>query len=171
MKKNLISILILALMVVNVVLTAIMMFSVTSTAKKTGKLVTNIAAALNLELESKEEKPDDSTVAIADSVPYDIEDKLTIPLKKSEDGKSHYCLVKVSFYMNSKHEDYATYSGSIDANLSLIKNAIIDVFGSYTMDEAQGNPEAIKQDILKELQKLYGSTFIYKVAFSDIMYQ
>ena len=36
MKKNLISILILALMVVNLVLTAIMMFSVMGTAKKNG---------------------------------------------------------------------------------------------------------------------------------------
>lgn len=35
MKKNLISIIILALLIVNVVLTAIMMFSVTSASKKT----------------------------------------------------------------------------------------------------------------------------------------
>ena len=39
MKKNLISIVILALLIVNIVLTAIMMFSVTGTSRKTAALV------------------------------------------------------------------------------------------------------------------------------------
>ena len=43
MKKNLISVIILALLIVNVVLTAIMMFSVTSASRKTAALVDNIA--------------------------------------------------------------------------------------------------------------------------------
>ena len=47
MKKNLISIIILALLIVNIVLTAIMMFSVTGTATKTSALVDNITRALN----------------------------------------------------------------------------------------------------------------------------
>ena len=50
MKKNLISVIILALLIVNVVLTAIMMFSVTSASQKTAALVDNIASALDLEL-------------------------------------------------------------------------------------------------------------------------
>ena len=39
MKKNLLSVLILALLVVNIVLTAIMMFSVMGTSQKTSRLV------------------------------------------------------------------------------------------------------------------------------------
>ena len=46
MKKNLISVIILALLIVNIVLTAIMMFSVTGASKKTAALVDNIATAL-----------------------------------------------------------------------------------------------------------------------------
>ena len=42
MKKNLISVIILALLIVNIVLTAIMMFSVTGASKKTAALVDNI---------------------------------------------------------------------------------------------------------------------------------
>ena len=51
MKKNLISVIILALLVVNIVLTGIMMASVLSTNKKTASLVTDVASAINLELE------------------------------------------------------------------------------------------------------------------------
>ena len=50
MKKNLISIVILALLIVNIVLTSIMMFSVMSTNKKTAALVGDVAAAISLEL-------------------------------------------------------------------------------------------------------------------------
>ena len=71
MKKNLISIIILALLIVNIVLTAIMMFSVTGTATKTSALVDNITRALNLELTAK---GDDgaSAVPISDIATYDI---------------------------------------------------------------------------------------------------
>ena len=60
MKKNLISIIILALLVVNVVLTAIMMFSVTGASRKTAALVDNISTALNLELTAKTENGENS---------------------------------------------------------------------------------------------------------------
>ena len=53
MKKNMLSILILALLIVNVVLTAIMMFSVTGTAKRTSALIDDISAAINLDLENQ----------------------------------------------------------------------------------------------------------------------
>lgn len=174
MKKNLISILILALLLVNVVMTAILMFSVTSSVKKTGALVTNIASILNIELSDKDASADagETEVSIVDAVAFDITDELTIPLKKSEgDEKTHYCLISVSFYMNSKHEDYATLSESVSKNESMLKNIIIDVIGNYTMEQAQSNPDALKEDILKEVQKTFGSTFIYKVAFSKMMFQ
>ena len=52
MKRNLLSVLILALLVVNIVLTGIMMFSVVGTSKKTSALVTDIATILQLEIGS-----------------------------------------------------------------------------------------------------------------------
>ena len=55
MKKNLLSVLILALLVVNIVLTTIMMLSITKTNSKTAELVTNIATVMNLELYGPEE--------------------------------------------------------------------------------------------------------------------
>lgn len=173
MKKNLISILILALLVVNLILTAVMMFSTMSSVKKTNALVTSIASVLNIELEGDTETSteDDGTVSIADTATHDIEDSLTISLKKGEDGKDHYCVVNVSLMMNTKSEDYATYGATIGDNDSLFKSIIIEVIGSYTIDEAQSDPEALRDAILARIQEAYGSTFIYKVAFSNIIFQ
>ena len=50
MKKNLMSVVILALLVVNLILTGIMMFSCVSANKKTAALVNDIASVLDLEL-------------------------------------------------------------------------------------------------------------------------
>ena len=50
MKKNLLSILILVLLIVNIALTSVMMISVISTNKKTAELVTSIAMAMHMEL-------------------------------------------------------------------------------------------------------------------------
>ena len=70
MKKNLISIVILALLIVNIVLTAIMMFSVTSTNKKTAALVTDIASAISLDLGSNEVEEEVEAVPMENIVPY-----------------------------------------------------------------------------------------------------
>lgn len=171
MKKNLISVLILALMVVNIVLTAIMMFSVMGTAKKTGALVTQIAEVLNLELEpSKEGEEGPKEVSIADTKMFDIAE-MTIPLRKGEDGKDHYCLISVSIMMDKNHEDFATYEATIGEQESVMKSIVVEAVQSRTMDEAQDNPDALKDDILARLQKAYNSTFIYKVVISSILYQ
>ena len=50
MKKNLISIVILALLIVNVVLSSVTLISVTGTNKKTAALEVDIAAAISIDL-------------------------------------------------------------------------------------------------------------------------
>ena len=50
MKKNLMTVLILALLIVNIVLTSVMLISIVGTNKKTAQLVDNITTAMNLEL-------------------------------------------------------------------------------------------------------------------------
>ena len=54
MKKNFISILILGCTLINVVLSAITMFSVVSTNQKTADIVTSVAKVLDLELSGTE---------------------------------------------------------------------------------------------------------------------
>lgn len=49
MKKNLLSVLILVLMIVNIAMSAVMMISVTSTNQKTAALMDSIGTAMNLE--------------------------------------------------------------------------------------------------------------------------
>ncbi len=174
MKKNLISVIILALLIVNIVLTAIMMFSVTSASRKTAALVDNIATALNLELTAKngDEDAAETVIPMTDTETYQISESMTIPLKASEgDDKDHYCLVSVTLSINTKDKDYKTYGSDLSEQESLIKSEINDTFAQYTVEEARDNQDQIKQEILERVQTMFDSEFIYNVSFSDIMFQ
>ncbi len=173
MKKNLISVIILALLIVNIVLTAIMMFSVTGASKKTAALIDNIATALNLELASGTEGGAEEVVSMADTETYSFAEDMTIPLKKSEgDDKDHYCIVSITLSINTKADGYKEYGSAenLATREGLIKDEINGVFANYTMEEARDNQEEIKKEIINRIQQMFDSKFIYNVSFGDIMF-
>ena len=170
MKKNLISVIILALLIVNIALTAIMMFSVVGASNKTAALVDNIATAINLDLATGTRGPE-AVVPMTDTETYSIPDSMTIPLKKSEgDDKDHYCIVKITLAINTKADGYKDYGSDLSVQEGLIKDEINSVFAKYTMEEARDNQETIKKEILDRLQTMFNSKFIYNVSFGDIMF-
>ena len=169
MKKNLISIIILTLLIINIVLSSITLFSVFGTNKKTAALVTDIAAAVNLDLGAAQEEEEIVTVSMADVVTYDIAE-MTIPLKKAEDGKEHYALLSITLSMNSKDKDYEVY-GDLTTRESLIKGEINDVVAQYTVDQARENSHVIEEQILERIQLLFDSIFVYDVTISGALYQ
>ena len=172
MKKNLISVAILVLLIVNIVLTSIMMFSVLNTNKKTAAFVTEVASAIQLELGTDEESQETETVAIDDIDTYTIAD-MTIQLKPSATtnssgenaSKVHYVSTSIVLSMNK------TYSADLVNKEDLIKGEITEAFSQYTMEEASENPQAVKDEILSRIQALYGSDFIFDVTLSNPLYQ
>lgn len=172
MKKNLLSVVILALIVVNLILTGIMMFSCVSANKKTAALVNDIASVLDLELTGGGSNTEEvAAVSVADTEIYNIADAMTVALRPSEDGKEHYCMCEVSFSMNKTHEDYETMSPMVATQESKIRSIIIGVIGGYTKEEAQANQKAIESEILEQVQQMFGSNFIYEAYFRDVKFQ
>lgn len=177
MKKNLISIVILALLIVNIALTAIMMFSVTGTAKKTSALVDDIATAINLELSGGggAGEPVKAVVPMSDTETFTISEKMTIPLKMEVNAEGeeeqHYFIANVTLSMNTKDKGYKTYGEAIDTREDLIKGEITEVIQSHTVDEARNNQDQIRDEILKRIQDMFESEFVFNVTFSDTMVQ
>ncbi len=175
MKKNLMSVLIMALVTVNLVLTAIIMFFTVSANRKTIALVDDIAGILNLELESA--AAGGEAAAMAEPVPpensevYDIADAMTIALRSGDDGKDHYAMCSVSFSINNQHPDYKTYQPMLAAKESKIKSEIIEVVGKYTKEEAQADVHGIEEEILAKVQEMFDSDFVYEAYFRDIKFQ
>ncbi len=178
MKKNLMSFIILGLLVVNLVLTSVMMFSVVGTNQKVADLVGNIATVMNLELTPNGEP----AVSLADTEVYAITGSMTIPLSPETitdaDGKQQikqgYLVCNISFSMNTKHDDYETYGSAeaMAAKEELIKDAINTIVSKHTISDLQSDPslEEIKKEILVAIQDLFQSDFIYKVSVSEVKF-
>lgn len=173
MKKNLLTVVILALLLVDLVLTGITMFSLVSANKKTMALVDDIATALALDLSAPgdTETEADTSISIADTAVYNIEDAMTIALKPDADGVDHYALVSVSFSLNMTDPDYETYQPMLSEKESKIKSEIIDVIGSYTKQEIMSNSQAVEDEILARVQNMFNSKFIYEAYFRDAKFQ
>lgn len=171
MKKNLMSIIILALLLVNIILTSIMLFSVTGTMKKTSSLIDGIAVALSLELGEEMEAQAAETVSMENVEVYQIEDQMTIPLATGADGNNHFCMVSVSLSMNTKADGYKDYGANVGDKEDLIKGQIVSTIGSYTIEEAKADTDAVRKDILERIQDMYGYDFIYDVVFREIIFQ
>lgn len=173
MKKNLLTVVILALLLVDLVLTGITMFSLVSANKKTMALVDDIATALALDLSNpaEAEAEGETSVSIADTSVYNIEDAMTIALKPNDDGTDHYALISVSFSLNMLDPDYETYQPMLAEKESKIKSEIIDVVGSYTKEEAMSNSQAIEDEILARVQSMFNSKFVYEAYFRDAKFQ
>lgn len=167
MKKNLLSVLVLALVLVNVILSAVMMFSVLSTNRKTAALVNSVTSILSLELDQPGTEAE-KEVPMSDLAFWSVDGKMTIPLV-SDDGKNHYIVFdEVAFSMNTKEKGYKTYGEDVTAGVyaSVIKDAITSTVNQYTVEECTNNFDAIKDEILESVKALFDKDFIYSVAIS-----
>lgn len=170
MKKNLMSVLILALLFVNIILTAILTFSILPSVKKTNQLVDTISAAVNLEVNGGKTKKT-SSVPMSQIQTYDLEDKMTINLKQGEDGKEHYVVLTASVSMNTESDGYKEYGEAISEKASIIKSEINNVVSSYTYEEFRDDQQKVQDEITNNLQGLFDSEFIVDVGFSSVTCQ
>lgn len=171
MKKNLLSILILALLIVNLVFSGIMLFSVVGTANKTSALISDIAKVLKLEigadLATGEVVID--PVAIEDTQYYELAEEMTINLRTSEEGVKNFIMIKsASFVMDISHKDFKKYGELMVSNESAMKSAIIDVYSSYTLEEIEDNKEGIEAEVLEKVQTIFDSEFIFDVLLETL---
>lgn len=169
MKKNLMSVLILALLVVNLVLTAITMISIVPSAKKSNELISEVCTALDLELASGR-NANLSNVPIENRVPYTLDGTLTVNLRNSDDGDGHYAIVSVVLSLDNSNEDYEKIGANIVANMydSNIKNIVNDVVHTYTIEEINNERDRAEKEILERLQGFFDSNVVVDVGFVEV---
>ncbi len=169
MKKNILTIIILALGILNMVLTAVIVFAVVPTTMRTNSLISKVASTIDLELESPSPYDADH-INIEDIEVYKIEDDMTINLKpEANDTKKHYALISISLSINTKSEDYKTLQPTIAGNESSITEIINDEFAKYTVNNVMDNKEKIKEEILKKIQEYFNSDFIISISVGKII--
>ena len=169
MKKNLITVIILALCVVNLILNVLIVFVCMPSAKKTNNLISEIASVLNLELEGNNDPP---TVALENMATYSL-DAQVVNLKDDGSGDSHYVQVGLTLEMDKSSKDYESLNTVLQESGSAVFDEARNVIQNYTYTEVteQKTQEDIKKQILESVQKKYATQCIYNVSFSKFTTQ
>ena len=164
MKKNLITVIILALCVVNLILNVLIVFVCMPSAKKTNNLISEIASVLNLELEGDEETP---AVALENMATYSVEAQV-VNLKDDGSGENHYVQVGLTLEMDKSSKDYDSLNTVLTESGGAVFDEARNVIQNYTYAEVtdEKTQDEINQKILENVQKKYATQCIYNVSFS-----
>ncbi|MBQ1687694.1 MAG: flagellar basal body-associated FliL family protein [Lachnospiraceae bacterium] len=175
MKKNIFTIIILALVTVNVILTAVIMFSTMPAMKRTTNLVQEISQMVDLELEDKN-GDGTQTVSVKDKEIHTFksskEETITVNLAKGEDGKTHYALLDAVYVtVNSSADDYKDLVEILDTKGSNVVSIVTDIIGNYSYEKITSEKTEMKEKVVEELQTFFESKSIVDVSFDNLRFQ
>ena len=172
MKKNIFSVIITALTVINVVLTAILFFVMVPTFTKTNNLLTQIASAINLDLDVDGDANGEEDYSLKDleTVPVAFDSQQTLNLKVGADKQAHYALIDgytLSVYKEA--DDYKDVSDILTNNQAEITDIIRAVIQNHSADDI--SEDIIKKEALEQIQEHLDSKAVKKVMLTNFMYQ
>lgn len=169
MKKNLISVIILALTFANFVLTGLLIFTVLPETKKANEMITAVCSAIDLELNSGA-TTGLSNLPIDQIVTYSVNGGESINTNlKSTDGGNHYVVVTVTLSLNNQSDNYTKYSPEVLSEKdSIIQDDIIQILGGYSVDDFNSSVSEIKAQILTDMQNMFGPDYVVGVNFSGL---
>lgn len=171
MRKNLISVIILALCIVNLILNALMVFVFVPSMKKTDNLVTEIAAILDLELDKQGNASGAAGISIENVQNYSLSETTTINLKSDGTDANHYVVIGIAISMDGSSEDYEALSEKLADTESWVFDVTRSVVQEYTYAEINDAEiqSIVKQKIVEGLQEKYQTDCIYDVTFSSFI--
>ncbi len=171
MKKNITTIIIMALVTINLVLTGIIMFVMVPSLNKVNTLVTKVSNIIDLELENPDEN--DGEVSMADREDKTIEDSTYITLKQDTDGKPHMGVIdSITLTLNKNAKSYDDVSEAFESNKTYIKDIISNIYSQYTITEAQASINEIKQKALEQISAHFDNADCFlNIGFGNLRFQ
>jgi flagellar FliL protein len=146
-----------------------MMFTILPQTKKANELIEKVCSAIDLDLNSGAVSTSASNVPIDKQELYLVNEgeDITVNLAKGDDGAVHYAVVTVSLVLNTESENYEKYNQDFltSQDDSLVTD-INKVVGSYTFDEFTSNQQAVQDQVLSDMQDIFGSDYVVGVNFS-----
>ncbi len=170
MKKNITTIIVLALVTLNVVLTGIIMFVMVPSLNKVNTLLTKVSNIIDLELEHPDEKTGE--VSMADREDKTIDTKIQITLMSDNDGKTHYAAIdSITITLNKKADSYDEVSKVFDSNKTYIQDIITNIYTQYTFKKAQISGAEIKVKALEQISKHFdGADCFLNIGFGNLRF-
>ena len=173
MKKSTLNVITLALVLINLVLTVILTFSLVSTNNKTNKLISKVAEIIDLDVAGADtgDKGTSSSSGLDDITYVDVtnNDSKDIMISYTDGGKTHYAIMNVSLGLNTKAKDYTTKSTTINNGMKVIVNAVQTEAMKYTYSTVASSKATIEADLLEQLQDTFQTQSITSVIVSIVV--
>ncbi len=166
MRKNLITVIILAICIINLVFNILLVFVFMPSTTKTNKLISDIAEILDLEIASQS-NGDSSGFDVADLAPFQLEQGNPINLASDGSDKVHALQYGLTINLDKTAKDYSKVQSNLEASTSLIYDMTRDVIGNYTYAQVIDVEvqRQIKEEILRNLKETFNTECIYSVSF------
>lgn len=173
MKRNMLAVVILAATLVNIALTALMLFTVIPKAQRTDALIQKICSIIDLELEDPD-AADYAEIPFEDRETYAVATKATVNLTKTaaeeEKNKSTYAQVQITLMLNKKSESYEKVQPLLVNYESIIVDIVKAEVSKYTTENIMANKDAIQKTVLTKLSTEFGTTDLLIGVVLDITY-
>lgn len=175
MKKSMLNVITLALVLINLVLTVVLTFSLVSTNNKTNGLITKVAQIIDLDVGGIADNgtPGGSNYNVDDLEYIDVKngEKTDITVSYIENGKTRYVVLNVTLGLNKKASDYKTKSVSVNNGMKLIVSNVTNEALKYSFDTVVANKSTIEENLLKTLQQQFQTQMICTVVVSNVNVQ
>ena len=175
MKKSMLNVITLALVLINLVLTVLLTFSLVSTNNRTNNLIKKVGGIIDLDAAGNAANGSQTGSAVnIDDIEY-VEvksgDSTNITVSYTDSGKTHYVVFKVTLGLNKKEKDYSTKSTSINNGMKLIVSQITNEALKYSYNTVTTNKTTIEKNLLSTLQDQFETEAICSVTLSEILVQ
>lgn len=174
MKKSMLNVITLALVLINLILTVLLTFSLVTTNNKTNSLISKVATIIDLDVGGMSTSQTSSSSTNIDDIEYvDVtnNDSTNITVSYTASGKTHYVVLNVSLGLNKKAKDYETKKTSITNGMKIIVSQINTEALKYSYNEVTTNKSIIENNLLSYLQDQFQTDMIYSVTLTNILVQ
>ena len=163
MKKSMLNVITLALVLINLILTVLLTFSLVSTNNKTNNLITKVAQV-----------KDDTTSAganIADIAYVDVKnnDSTDITVSYTDGGKTHYAVLNVTVGFNTKAKDYEEKKSSLENSMKVVVSQVNTEALKYSYSELNANKATVESNLLSYLRDLFQTDSITSVTLTKMV--
>ena len=164
MKKNILTIVIMAATLINVILSAVLVFSVMPAMNKTSNLVDKVASVIDLEIEDANAEEQEYTMDDLDPYQKTHDTAVNINMKKEAgDDANHYAqLAGFTVSFNKKAEDYSKISEAIRTNDVYVDDIVRETISSYTASSF--DRKKVPTEIVKKIQEKYNTKVVVEVS-------
>ncbi len=171
MKKNILAIAILAAVLADIILSAVLLISVVPAAKQNAALVSKICQILDLELENPD-AADYREVPLKARVPKVIGEGITINLKRAEgETKDAFCVLnEFTVVFNNESDAFKDAEPTIDNQKTVLNNYVVTKISQYTKEDLMEHKADIEKEVLSYCKSYFGSQdLVVEVVLSFIV--